>query len=496
MGWLLSQRLIPRNGLIEVKISPGCEGMIMELMESLRRDEGLKIMEVTNYKGSALLQRKFYVKTMGCQMNEYDSDFLAQSLILEGYTATDNPDQADLVLVNTCAVRAKPEQKTFSFLGRMSAIKKKNPRMVLGVVGCLAQMRRASLLKQFHLLDFVLGPRDLNRIMEVLKKIEGNQKKIVMANLDSFRSGQVSCPGYFTQKITGFISIMEGCDNFCSYCIVPYVRGREISKPVDDILTEAYSLIAQGVKEITLLGQNVNSYAWKQENRQWRFPDLLEKLGSVEGLVRLRFTTSHPKDLSLDLIHSFREIPNLCSHIHLPFQAGSNRILKFMKRRYTREDYINLVENLRHVNPGIAITSDVMVGFPGETEKDFQETLHLIRHVGFDSLYSFKYSDRAGTAADKMGDKVDESIKSSRLAVLQDLQEKITYKKNKELEGKVFEVLIEGESRKGGQKTGKTDSNKIVNFHCEKYPAGELITVRIIQSFVNSFRGEVENTES
>ena len=338
-----------------------------------------------------------------------------------------------------------------------------------------------------------MGPRDLNRIMEVVRKIERNQRGIVAVSLDSFRSGYVSCPGYFARKITGFISIMEGCDNFCSYCIVPYVRGREISKPVDDILGEARSLIGQGVKEITLLGQNVNSYNWEQEGGHWRFPDLLKRLGSLKGLVRLRFTTSHPKDVSFDLIHSFKDIPNLCPHIHLPFQAGSNRILKSMKRRYTREDYMKLVENLKKVNPGIAITSDVMVGFPGETDKDFEETLDLIRHVRFDSLYSFKYSDRTGTAAEKLGNKVVESIKTSRLAILQELQERITREKNKELEGQVFEVLVEGESKKGGQKTGKTKTNKIVNFQSEETSAGDLVMIRIREAFINSFRGEIEN---
>jgi tRNA-2-methylthio-N6-dimethylallyladenosine synthase len=286
---------------------------------------------------------------------------------------------------------------------------------------------------------------------------------------------------------------MEGCNNFCSYCIVPYVRGREISKPVDSILNEADSLISQGVKEITLLGQNVNSYVWKQENRQWRFPDLLKKLGNVNGLARIRFITSHPKDVSLDLIQSFNDIPNLCPHIHLPFQAGSNRILKSMKRRYSREDYMKLVENLRNINPHIAITSDVMVGFPGETNEDFQDTLDLIQHVQFDSLYSFKYSDRTGTAAEKMENKVDKSVKSARLAVLQDLQEQITYDKNKRLEGKTFEVLVEGDSRKGDQKTGKTGSGKRVNFHCKNSLPGDLVMVHIKQSFVNSLRGEIEN---
>ncbi len=425
-------------------------------------------------------------------MNEYDSDFLAQTLLLEGYQKTDTPAEADLVLVNTCAVRAKPEQKTFSFLGRMSALKKKNPDMVIGVVGCLAQMKGERLLKQFHLVDFTIGPRDLNRLMEVLNKIDNHQRRIAAVSLESFRSGKVSFPEYFKRKITGFVSIMEGCNNFCSYCIVPYVRGRETSKPVDDILSEARSLLSQGIKEITLLGQNVNSYSWKQDDRHWRFPDLLEKLGELEGLLRLRFTTSHPKDVSPNLILSFRNIQNLCSHIHLPFQAGSNRILKAMRRRYTREDYMTLIENLRKVNPGIAITSDVMVGFPGETDNDFEDTLHLIQQVRFDSLYSFKYSDRAGTAAEKMENKVSESVKTSRLTVLQDIQEQITREKNKELEGRVFEVLIEGESRRGAQKTGKTTTNKIVNFLWDKGAPGDLVSIRVKQAFINSLRGEVE----
>jgi len=283
---------------------------------------------------------------------------------------------------------------------------------------------------------------------------------------------------------------MEGCNNFCSYCIVPYVRGREISRPPDEILSEAENLLSEGIKEITLLGQNVNSYLSKGE-KEWGFPALLHELSKLNGLLRLRFTTSHPKDLSDDLIHSFHSIKNLCPHIHLPFQAGSNRILKLMRRGYTRERYLELIDKLRSVNPDIAITSDVMVGFPGESDKDFELTLDLIRQVEFDSLFSFKYSDRKGTSAEKMDGKIEEIVKASRLNVLQDLQKKITLRRNKALEGKQLEVLVEGLSKRGGQLTGRTSSHKVVNFNSNNTEIGSLHKVTIKHSFLNSLLGEV-----
>jgi tRNA-2-methylthio-N6-dimethylallyladenosine synthase len=289
---------------------------------------------------------------------------------------------------------------------------------------------------------------------------------------------------------------MEGCNNFCSYCIVPYVRGREISRPPDEILAEVENLLLEGIKEITLLGQNVNSYLWEGERKKWEFPALLHELSRLTELLRLRFTTSHPKDLSDDLIHSFHYIENLCPHIHLPFQAGSNRILKLMRRGYTRERYLELIDKLRRVNPDIAITSDVMVGFPGESDKDFEMTLDLIRRVEFDSLFSFKYSDRKGTSAEKMDGKIDEIVKASRLNVLQDLQKRITLKRNKALEGRQLEVLVEGYSKRGGQLTGRTASHKVVNFISNNSKIGSLYTVTIKQSFLNSLWGEVVGQKS
>ena len=424
-------------------------------------------------------------------MNDYDSDYLAQFLINNGFSPVNTPENADLILINTCAVRAKPEQKAYSFLGRMSSIKKKNPDLTIGMVGCLAQLKGPGLLKRFPQLDLVIGPRELSRFQEILERIDRNSGKIVATNLDLAPPQPVPSAGYFGKKITGQVAIMEGCNNFCSYCIVPYVRGREISRPPDEIAAEAEDLLSEGIREITLLGQNVNSYLWEEGGIKRDFPALLHELSGLDGLLRLRFTTSHPKDLSDDLIHCFHRINNLCHHIHLPFQAGSNRILKLMKRGYTRGNYLELIDKLRKIIPDMTITSDVMVGFPGESDEDFGLTLDLMRRVEFDSLFSFIYSDRKGTLAEKMDGKIDKTVKSSRLNILQDLQKEITLKKNKALEGKQLEVLVEGPSKREGQLTGRTVSHKVVNFDSDNSRIGDLCTVTIKHSFLNSLRGEV-----
>lgn len=423
-------------------------------------------------------------------MNEYDSDFLAQSMIKSGFSRVHDPIFADLILINTCTVRAKPEQKAFSLLGRMSEIKKIKPGLILGVVGCLAQQKGPELLKRFPHIDLVMGPRELGRIQDVLRRVHENGKKVVATNLKPVPPEPLHCTGYFRGKITGYISIMEGCNNFCSYCIVPFVRGREVSRPPEDILFEAKNLIDEGVKEITLLGQNVNSYQWEGEEK-WNLVSLVRELDKIDGLLRLRFTTSHPKDLSNQLAQCFKDIDKLCPHIHLPFQAGSNPILERMRRGYTQENYIELTEKLRVIRPDIGITSDVMVGFPGESKKDFEMTLDLIKKVQFDALFSFKYSDRKGTFAEKMTDKVDEAEKSARLSTLQSLQKQITLKKNRALDGKSVEVLAEGFSKRGGQLTGRTGSNKVVNFVCDTTYIGKLVTVTIKHCFINSLRGEL-----
>ncbi len=437
------------------------------------------------------MAKKFHIVTMGCQMNEYDSDLLAQSLINDGFLPVKEPGDADLILINTCSVRAKPEQKALSLLGRMIDIKKRKPGLILGLVGCVAQQGGSGLIERFPELDLVMGPREVGRVRDCLAEIEERGKKVVAINLDESPPIPEPCRGYFTGRFTGYISIMEGCDNFCSYCIVPFVRGREVSKPPRSIIAEAELLVSEGVRDITLLGQNVNSYMWKGEGGEvWDFPMLLREVGRIKELWRLRFTTSHPKDLSKDLISCFDQIEALCPHIHLPFQAGSNSVLRRMRRGYTRERYLELISSLREVRPDIAISSDVMVGFPGETEYDFEMTLDLIKKVEFDALFSFKYSDRRGTLAEKMQPKVEEKEKSRRLATLQSIQRSITLQKNRNLEGKKVMVLVEGVSRRGSQYTGRTDTNKIVNFTCKYNPIGGLIKVKIKDGLLNSLRGE------
>lgn len=429
---------------------------------------------------------------MGCQMNENDSDNLAQHLINFGLEPVDNYENADLIMINTCTVRAKAEQKAISLLGRMISLKKRRPEIVLCIMGCIAQQEGANLLKKHPELDLVLGTREIGNISGILKRIVVDSERIVATDLSADNNMPIIYDGYFRGRLKGFISIMEGCNNFCSYCIVPYVRGREKSRSVQFILSQAENLISQGVREITLLGQNVNSYR-SCESGDVDFPKLLSMLSNNKDLFRIRFTTSHPKDLSMDLIDCFKHLHNLCPHIHLPFQAGSNRILKMMNRGYSRETYIDLISKLRKARPEIAITSDVIVGFPGETEDDFKMTIDLIEKIEFDNLFSFIYSDRKGTIAEKMNGKISEDVKLSRLRILQDKQKAITYKKNKMLEGKEEEIFIDGLSKKGGQFTGRTLSNKVVNISSDINLIGKLAKVIIKKSYVNSLQGVLIN---
>jgi tRNA-2-methylthio-N6-dimethylallyladenosine synthase len=433
---------------------------------------------------------RFYIATMGCQMNEYDSDYLGQLLMNSGFVPTDNYENADLIMINTCTVRAKAQQKAFSLLGRMISIKKRKPDLILGLMGCVAQQEGMGLLKKFPELDLVLGTREIGRIPQILDRITNRNEKVVATDLSIKRISPERYNGYFKGRVKGYISIMEGCNNFCSYCIVPYVRGKEVSRSSQEIIKEARSLVSQGIKEITLLGQNVNSYS-SAERENVNFPMLLRMLSGLDGLIRIRFTTSHPKDLSIDLIDCFKDLPHLCPHIHLPFQSGSNSILKMMNRDYTREEYIGLVSKLRNIRPDFAITSDVMVGFPGESENDFQMTLDLIKKIEFDNLFSFKYSDRKGTLSEKMDCKIDEDEKTSRLLILQSIQKEITLQRNKNHIGNVEDVLVEGESKKGGQFTGRTETNKIVNFYFNINIIGSLVKVIIKRAFINSLQGSL-----
>lgn len=435
------------------------------------------------------MSKGFFIATMGCQMNEYDSDYLARQLMKNGYMPMDTPDRADIVLINTCTVREKADQKALSLLGRLSRIKRKRPDMVLGMAGCLAQKEGSRLMRRFPQLDMVVGPRELSNIGKLLDRVIFQKEKVTATSLELAPAGAVEPHHLQGKRVTAYVSIMQGCNNFCSYCIVPYVRGREISRSLRDIVEEVKSLVALGAKEITLLGQNVNSYH-SDVGGSYDFVSLLHEINSLKGLSRIRFTTSHPKDLSDRLIRCFKELDHLCAHIHLPFQSGSNDVLRRMKRGYSRELYLELIDKLRENKPGMAITSDVMVGFPGESLHDFEETLDLIDKIQFESLFSFKYSDREDTLAARMKNKIDEEEKARRLNILQTMQRNITLRKNRDLEGKVLPVLVEGHSKKGNRLMGRSETNKIVNFNWNKSKIGDIVNVMIKHGSANSLQGE------
>jgi tRNA-2-methylthio-N6-dimethylallyladenosine synthase len=373
----------------------------------------------------------------------------------------------------------------------LSRVKRKRPDLIAGVIGCVAQERGIDLFERFPYLDLVLGPRNIYHIGKFLSQIKEGRRRIYSLDLASDPTSIPKCNGCLKGRVTSFLKIMEGCDNFCTYCIVPFVRGREASLPAEKIIDEAKYLVSQSIKEITLVGQNVNSYNAKNQALP-TFPGLLRSLDSIAGLERLRFTTSHPKDLSDELIDLFAELKSLCPHIHLPVQSGSNTVLRLMNRRYTRDDYTDLIRRLRETRPDIAITSDMMVGFPGERERDFEDSLRLIEEIEFDSLFSFKYSERPGISALQLPEKIKEKEKQTRLSILQERQRRITLLKNRSLEGTLQEILVEGPARRGdSQLTGRTLGNKVVNFPSRTHLKGRLVRVRIVQGLQNSLRGEL-----
>jgi tRNA-2-methylthio-N6-dimethylallyladenosine synthase len=467
-------------------------------------------------------QKLLYINTIGCQMNVYDSERMSESLRAVGYQATPAIDAADLIIANTCAIREKAEQKVFSFLGRLAGLKRKKPGLIIGVGGCVAQQEGGRMLKRVPHLDLVFGTHALSRLPGLVTRVESEGCRLVDVGPavgiedPAGRLGTAPADG----GVSRFVTIMQGCDNYCTYCVVPYVRGRETSRSPEVIVDEVRHLVDGGVREITLLGQNVNSYGRKEG--LCSFAELLARVNAVQGLERIRFTTSHPKDLSATLIQAFAVLEKLCSHIHLPVQSGSDAVLHRMNRKYTRRLYLERVAQLREVCPDIAITSDIIVGFPGESRTDFEETLDLIRTVRYDGLFAFKYSDRPSAPAARFGDKLSETVKQERLARVLELQEAITLEKNRSLIGTVQEVLVEGTSRRaanpadaaagdglvarggdfpGIQWSGRTSSHKIVHFtepdgtsggpFTNTIVEGMLIAVRIEKAFAHSLRGEV-----
>jgi tRNA-2-methylthio-N6-dimethylallyladenosine synthase len=406
-----------------------------------------------------------------------------------------------VIVLNTCSIRQKAEQKFYSELGRLRTVKKNNPNLKIAVAGCIAQQQGDAIFKKFPYVDFIFGPNNIDSMQDWISSFNDVRRPTCVVLRSS---ALMENPEYHIKKlpvnregrVSAWVSIMYGCDNFCAYCVVPYTRGRERSRPGRDIYDEVLSLAEQGFKEITLLGQNVNSYG-KNLPEDVDFPDLLRMLHKIEGLRRIRFVTSHPRDLSEKLVSTMKDLPKICGHIHLPVQSGSDKILNLMNRGYSYKEYKNKIDMLIKSIPDIAITTDIITGFPGETEEDFQCTIKALAEIEYDGIFAFKYSKRPDTKALHLPDHVDENVKSQRLSEILKMQELITHKKNKLLEGEILEVLVEGVSETDDNKlTGRTRTNKIVNFYGDKINAGNFVMIKILEAKLHSLYGErVDSTQ-
>ena len=441
--------------------------------------------------------KKLFVRTFGCQMNEYDSDKMAQILReSHGMEATDRAEDADVILFNTCSVREKAQEKVFSDLGRVRDLKKLKPDLIIGVGGCVASQEGRAIVQRAPYVDVVFGPQTLHRLPQLIDARRATQRPQVdirfpeIEKFDHLPPARVEGP-------TAYVSIMEGCSKYCSFCVVPYTRGTEVSRPLEDVLAEIAELAGKGVREITLLGQNVNAYLGPlnkgdPESETVDFTTLLELVSEIDGIVRIRYTTSHPREFSQRLIDAYARLPKLVNHVHLPVQSGSDRILAGMKRGYTALEYKSIIRRLQKVRPDIALSTDIIVGFPGETEADFQATLSLVTSVGFDTSYSFIYSARPGTPAADLTDDTPKSEKLSRLQTLQAAIEAQAAAISQAMVGTVQTVLVEGPSRKNpAVLSGRTENNRVVNFDGDPRLIGHLIPIRITQAQPHSLRGDV-----
>lgn len=430
--------------------------------------------------------KTFHIQTFGCAMNEHDSETIAGLLSEMGYESTEHKKEASVAIINTCSVRDNADKRFFGTLGQLKKIKEMNPDFTVCVCGCMMQQQHVidTVKQKYPWVDIIFGTHNIHQFPKLLESVLGEKQKMV----DVWDDGGDIVEGLpvkrqFAHK--ALVNIMFGCNNFCTYCIVPYTRGRERSRHSEEILAEVRELVRDGVREITLLGQNVNSYQGDVD-----FAGLIHKLNEVEGLERIRFMTSHPKDISEELIRAYQDCHKLCNHIHLPVQAGSNRVLERMNRKYTREHYLDLIRKFRETRPDIAITTDIIVGFPGETEEDFQDTLSLVREVEYDSAFTFLYSVRKGTPAEHYEDQVPEDIKHERFNRLVDLMNELSLKKNKALEGQVLPVLVEGVSKNNEDTlTGRTEGFKTVNFKGPKDIIGTIVPVRITEGKTFNLEG-------
>lgn len=451
--------------------------------------EGFSIPEEFRGMGEG---RKFYIRTYGCQMNEHDTEVMAGIFMALGYEPTDGVEDANVILLNTCAIRENAENKVFGELGHLKTLKKERPDLLLGVCGCMSQEESVvnRILKVHPFVDMIFGTHNIHRLPNILNEAYLSKEMVievwskegdVIENLPKVRKG----------NIKGWVNIMYGCDKFCTYCIVPYTRGKERSRRPEEIIHEVRQLAAQGYKEITLLGQNVNAYGKDFEDMKYGLGDLMDEIRKID-IPRIRFTTSHPRDFDDHLIAVLAKGGNLLDHIHLPVQSGSTDVLKIMARKYTREHYLELVRKIKEAMPNASLTTDIIVGFPNETEEQFEETLSLYREVEFDSAYTFIYSPREGTPAAKMEDNVPLEVKKERLQRLNALVNETSAKKLKEYEGKIVNVLVEGESKKNPDVlSGYTEKSKLVNFRAPKSAIGQIVKVKITKAKTWTLNGEM-----
>jgi tRNA-2-methylthio-N6-dimethylallyladenosine synthase len=435
---------------------------------------------------------KLYVKTFGCQMNVYDTEKI-YAFLQDRYVPAASEEEADVIILNTCSIREKAEQKVYSLLGRIKPLKKLKPDLLIGVGGCVAQQEGERILKRSPVVDVVFGTHNVDELPRLLEERKGNGKRICSVKEDSGTVPTADAPKVMGSKgATSLLTIMKGCDNYCAYCVVPHVRGREVSRPTSEIIDEATFLVEKGVREITLLGQNVNSY--HDPDTGAGFVSLLESMELLPGLERLRFVTSHPKDFSPELAHAMAELSSVCEHIHLPVQAGSDRVLCGMKRGYTSRQYMEKVELLTKLIPEVEFTTDIIVGFPGEEREDFERTLDILRIVKYQNVFSFRFSPRPGTTASTMEDPVTAEVKRSWLPELQDLQNQITAEKHRNMVGRVVEVLIEGVDKKqNGFLEGRTRTNYIVHFPGDPALVGQMVPVKLVNSRTIYLIGEMVN---
>jgi tRNA-2-methylthio-N6-dimethylallyladenosine synthase len=435
-------------------------------------------------------ERKVFFHTFGCQMNVYDTGKMRAQLARDGYASTEAVEEADLILLNTCSIREKAVQKMDSALGEYRRLKRSGQPVLIGIAGCVAQQEGRALLTRYPDVDMVFGPDGVPHINDLVAKARDGERVLDTEFLDLESYPFVSEVDPADNGVGAFVTIQKGCDNRCTFCIVPTTRGVEVSRPSRQIVEEVRTLVGRGVREITLIGQNVNSYGLKVEG-ELTFAQLLYEVADVPGVERIRYTTSHPRDMGEDVVQAYRDLPALTSYLHLPVQSGSNRLLRRMKRFYTREHYLEVVAALREARPDLVLSTDVITGFPGETEEDFDQTMSLLDEVGFVASFSFKYSPRPGTPALRLGDEVDDAVASARLTRWQNAQRALSLQWSRSHEGQVVSVLVEGASRHDeGVVCGRTSTHLMVNFPGDVSLVGETLPVRVVRGFTHSARGE------